>query len=117
VNALTPVSETVCGRGEGAEREGGGHFPAVRPAAYDCDMVIKLDDQIERELRRIAGHQGRALADIVEGALRNYIEMEAITDLESIDIAATQLALVTELPEIEPALGGGRQTPEADAQG
>jgi len=116
VNDRRPVSETVCGRGEGAERDGGGHFPAVRPAAYDCVMVIKLDDQIERELRRIAGHQGRALADVVEAALRTYIETEAITDIESADLAAAQLALVPELPEIEGALEGGR-SPEADAQG
>jgi len=53
-------------------------------------MVIKLDDQIERELRRIAGHQGRALADVVEAALRTYIETEAITDIESADLAAAQ---------------------------
>lgn len=90
--------------------------PGVCPRTYNPCMVIQVDDQIEQELRRIAGHQGRALADIVEAALRNYIEMEAITDIESSDLAATQLALVTELPEIEPASGGG-QTPEADAQG
>ena len=42
--------------------------------------------------------------------------MEAITDIESTDIAATQLALLSELAEIERAQGGG-QTPGADAQG
>jgi hypothetical protein len=62
------------------------------------------------------GHQGRALADVVEAALRSYIEAEAITDIESSDIAATQLALLSELPEIEEA-EGGCQTPGADAQG
>ena len=50
-------------------------------------MVIQVGDQIEQELRRLAGHQGRALADVVEAALRSYIEAEAITDIESTDIA------------------------------
>lgn len=79
-------------------------------------MVIQVDDRMEQELRRLARHQGRALADVVEAALRSYIETEAITDIESADIAATQLALVSELPEIEGA-EEGCQTPGADAQG
>jgi hypothetical protein len=48
--------------------------------------------------------------------LRSSIEAEAITDIESADIAATQLALLSELPEIE-AAEGGCQKPGADAQG
>ena len=79
-------------------------------------MVIQVDDRMEQELRRLAGHQGRALADVVEAALRSYIETEAITDIESADIAATQLALLSELPEIEGA-EEGCQTPGANAQG
>ena len=79
-------------------------------------MVIQVDDRMEQELRRLAGHQGRALADVVEAALRSYIETEAITDIESADIAATQLALLSEWPEIEGA-EEGCQTPGANAQG
>ena len=79
-------------------------------------MVIQLGDQIEQELRRLAGHQGRALADVVEAALRCYIKAKAITDIESADIAATQLALLPELPEIDGA-EGGCQAPGAGAQG
>ena len=79
-------------------------------------MVIQVDDRMEQELRRLAGHQGRALADVVEAALRSYIESEAITVIEFADIAATQLALLSELPEIEGA-EGGCQTPGANAQG
>ena len=56
-------------------------------------MVIQVGDQIEQELRRLAGHQGRALADVVEAALRSYIETEAITDIEAADLAATQSRL------------------------
>jgi hypothetical protein len=79
-------------------------------------MVIQVGDQIEQELRRLAGHQGRALVDIVEAALRSYIETEAITDIESADIAATQLALLPELHQIE-GTEEGCQAPGADAQG
>ena len=79
-------------------------------------MVMQVGDQIEQELRRLAGHQGRALADVVEAALRSYIETEAITDIESADIAATQIALLLELPEIEGA-EGDCQKPGADAKG
>ena len=93
-----------------------GLIPEVLPGAYARHIVIQVGDQIEQELRRLLGHQGRALADVVEAALRSYIEMEAITDIESTDIAATQLALLSELAEIERAQGGG-QTPGADAQG
>ena len=56
-------------------------------------MVIQVDKLIEQELRRLAGHQGRALADVVEAALRSYIETEAIADIEPADVAATQLLL------------------------
>ena len=79
-------------------------------------MVIQVGDQIEQELWRLAGHQGRDLADVVEAALRSYIETEAITDLESADIAATQLVLLPELPEVD-GTEGGCQAPGADAQG
>ena len=64
------------------------------------DMVIQVDERIEQELRRLAGYQGRALADVVEAALRSYIDAEAITDLEPSDIAAAQIALLSELTDI-----------------
>jgi hypothetical protein len=104
------------GVGAGVPGSPAAAVPEVCPTAYDERMVIQVDDQIEQELRRLAGHQGRALADVVEAALRSYIEAEAITDIESTDIAATQLALLSELPEIE-AAEGGSQTPGGDAQG
>ena len=64
-------------------------------------MVIQMNDQTEQELRRLAGRQGRALAEVVEAALRSYIEAEAMTDIESADVAATQSALVSELTGID----------------
>jgi len=100
----------------GGNQAGQASVPEVYPTAYDGSMVIQVGDQIEQELRRLAGHQGRALADVVEAALRSYIETEAITDIETADLAATQLALLPELPEIEGA-EGGCETPGADAQG
>ena len=64
-------------------------------------MVIQMNDQTEQELRRLAGRQGRALAEVVEAALRSYIEAEAMTDIESADVAATQSALMSELTGID----------------
>ena len=79
-------------------------------------MVIQMDVQTEQELRRLAGRQGRALAEVVEAALRSYIEAEAITDIESADVAATQSALVSELTDID-GQQQAAQEPGADAQG
>ena len=75
-----------------------------------------MNDQTEQELRRLAGRQGRALAEVVEAALRSYIEAEAITDVESADVAATQSALVSELTDID-GQQQVAQEPRADAQG
>ncbi|NBX29749.1 hypothetical protein EBR04_04755 [bacterium] len=79
-------------------------------------MVIQVDDRIEQELRRLAGHQGRALADVVEAALRSYIEAEAIADLEPSDVAAAQVELLKELGDIE-AIDVIEQELGDDAQG
>ena len=79
-------------------------------------MVIQMDVHTEQELRRLAGRQGRALAEVVEAALRSYIEAEAITDVESADVAATQSALVSELTDID-GQQQVAQEPRADAQG
>jgi len=79
-------------------------------------MVIKMNDQTEQDLRRLAGRQGRALAEVVEAALRSYIEAEAITDIESADVAATQIALVSELTDID-GPPDAAQEPGTDAQG
>jgi predicted transcriptional regulator len=80
------------------------------------NMVIQVDDRIEQELRRLAGHQGRALADVVEAALRSYIDAEAITDVEPSDVAAAQMALLSELTDIA-APQPGEKEPGTDAQG
>jgi hypothetical protein len=80
------------------------------------NMVIQVDDRIEQELRRLAGHQGRALADVVEAALRSYIDAEAITDVEPSDVAAAQMALLSELTDIA-APQAGEKEPGTDAQG
>ena len=79
-------------------------------------MVIQMDVQTEQELRRLAGRQARALAEVVEAALRSYIEAEAITDIESADVAATQSALVSELTDIDGQQQAAEE-PGADAQG
>ena len=87
------------------------HDGTSRQAHFACEraveppiltrMVIQMDVQTEQELRRLAGRQGRALAEVVEAALRSYIEAEAMTDIDSADVAATQSALVAELTGID----------------
>ena len=79
-------------------------------------MVIQMDIHTEQELRRLAGRQGRALAEVVEAALRSYIEAEAMTDIDSADVAATQSALVSELTGID-GPPETAQEPGTDAQG
>ena len=79
-------------------------------------MVIQMDVQTEQELRRLAGRQGRALAEVVEAALRSYIEAEAMTDIDSADVAATQNALVSELTGIDGPPEAAEE-PGTDAQG
>ena len=63
-------------------------------------MVIQLPQSTEDQLRDLAQSQGRDVGHLVEEALRMYFEVAAITDLDSQDIAETQMALVDELGDI-----------------
>ncbi len=62
-------------------------------------MVIQISPCLENELRRVASQRDRALDDIVEEAVRQYLDAAAITDLTPEDITATQEALLGELDE------------------
>ena len=64
-------------------------------------MVIQLPQSTEDQLRDLAQSQGRDVGHLVEEALRMYFEVAAITDLDSQDIAETQMALVGELGDIK----------------
>jgi hypothetical protein len=76
-------------------------------------MTIHLMPQIEQELRRLAGQQGRELQDVVEAACRSYLDAEAITDLSPAEVAQTQMALMPELIDVAP--WPAEQEPDTDA--
>ena len=63
-------------------------------------MSIELPGNIEEQLRNLAAKQGCDVSTLVQEALRQYIEGAAITDLEQSEVAAAQLALLGELPNL-----------------
>ena len=69
-----------------------------------CDHTVKSARHRRRARRgrRVwsGSPQGREVGHLVEEALRMYFEVAAITDLDSQDIAETQMALVDELGDI-----------------
>lgn len=55
---------------------------------------------MEERIRDLAALQGRNVEDVVEEAMRQYLEAISITDIDSSQIAETQSALLAELPDI-----------------
>src|SRR5436305_10483479 len=73
-------------------------------------MSIELPAQVEEQLRNLAARQKRDIGSLVGEAIRQYLEAEAITDLDAADVAEAQLALVGELRGVAPgraAVGEG----------
>ena len=64
-------------------------------------MTIELPARVEEELRVLAVTQSRDMGEILEDAIRLYIEASAITDLGAAEVAEAQVALVGELRGIE----------------
>lgn len=64
-------------------------------------MTIELPARVEEELRVLAVTQSRDMGEILEDAIRLYIEASAITDLGAAEVAETQVALAGELRGIE----------------
>ena len=64
-------------------------------------MSIDLPSAVEDQLRALAAQQGRKVPDVVEEAIRQYLEASSITDVEATQIAQTQEALLRELPPEE----------------
>lgn len=60
-------------------------------------MTVELVGDLEREVRELAARRGCTVATLVALAVRSYIDYSALTDLEALDVAETQLALVPEL--------------------
>ena len=63
-------------------------------------MSIDLPVSVEDQLRNLAAKQGRDVRTLVEEAVRQYLESAAITDLDAIQVAETQTALLGELPHV-----------------
>lgn len=62
-------------------------------------MTIELPATVERELRDLAVTQSRDVGEIVEEAVRQYLEASAITDLDAAEIAEAQVKLMGELQD------------------
>ncbi len=65
-------------------------------------MTIDLPTKLADALKRLADVQGRDVDEVVEEAVREYLESVAITDIEPSDVAATQLRLASELRQQAP---------------
>ena len=63
-------------------------------------MTIDLPSVVEQQLRDLAKRQNRDIAELIEDAVRQYLETAAITDVDSNQVAETQTKLLSELPGI-----------------
>jgi predicted transcriptional regulator len=63
-------------------------------------MTIDLPSIVEEQLRDLAKRQNRDIAELIEDAVRQYLEAAAITDLDPNQVAETQAKLLSELPPI-----------------
>jgi hypothetical protein len=63
-------------------------------------MTIDLPSVVEEQLRVLAKKQNRDIAELIEDAIRQYLEAAAITDLDPNQVAETQAKLLSELPPI-----------------
>lgn len=72
-----------------------------RGRLYPVAMTIEIPVEVEKDLQDLATIQNRAVSELVEDAVRQYLEAAAITDLNAEEVAETQSALVGELHDIE----------------
>ncbi len=70
-------------------------------------MSIELPVGVEEQLRTLAARQRRDVEALVEEAVRQYLEVAAITDIDADEVAETQDALLVELPDISDWKVGG----------
>jgi len=63
-------------------------------------VTIDLPSVVEQQLRDLAKRQNRDIADLIEDAVRQYLEAAAITDVDPNQVAETQAELLSELPPI-----------------
>jgi len=65
-----------------------------------ASISVELSGSVEQQLRALAAKQGRDVRTLAEEAVRQYLEAAAITDLEAMDVAEAQAALIRELSDI-----------------
>jgi predicted transcriptional regulator len=63
-------------------------------------MTIDLPSVVEDQLRDLAKRQNRDIAELIEDAVRQYLEAAAITDVDLNQVAETQTELLGELSPI-----------------
>jgi len=63
-------------------------------------MTIDLPSVVEEQLRDLAKRQNRDIAELIQEAVRQYLEAAAITDIDPNEVAETQAELLSELPPI-----------------
>jgi len=63
-------------------------------------MTIDLPSVVEDQLRDLAKRQNRDIAELIEDAVRQYLEAAAITDVDPNQVAETQAELLGELSPI-----------------
>jgi predicted transcriptional regulator len=63
-------------------------------------MTIDLPGVVEQQLRELAKKQNRDVADIIEDAVRQYLEAASITNLDAEQVAETQAKLISEMPPL-----------------
>ena len=63
-------------------------------------MSIDLPSVVEEQLRDLAKRQNRDIAELIEDAVRQYLEAATITDIEPNQVAETQAKLLSELSRI-----------------
>ena len=63
-------------------------------------MTIDLPSGVEKELRELAKRQNRDIAELIEDAVRSYLEAAGLTDVDPNQVAETQAKLLSELSPI-----------------
>ena len=63
-------------------------------------MTIELPNVVEEQLRDLARKQNRDVVELIQDAVRQYLEASAITDVDASQVAETQANLLGELPPI-----------------
>ncbi len=63
-------------------------------------MTIELPNVVEEQLRDLARKQNRDIVELIQDAVRQYLEAAAITDVDASQVAEAQAKLLGELPPI-----------------